>query len=105
MARIRQRTRGRAQRAANADGDRYKRMLALSIVLLSESENDEEELTALLIAMLALKERRAAQGRADAGRLSRTRGPRGPYNREKRQALFDLIMHVAPERWFQTWFR
>lgn len=70
----------------------FHAILAVSVALLSEAEDELEETTALLIALLALEERRTARSQR------RSRSRRGPYTTDRAHQLFDLIMTIAPER-------
>lgn len=100
MARRGQHSNSRPQRRSRKPHERlFKSKLALALCLLAEAEDELEETTALLIAMLALRERREARAPHPFY------GHRGAYNVKKTLALFDLIMNIAPERWFMSWFR
>ena len=74
-----------------------KALETVAILLLTDADDEEEELMALAVAHLALQARK----HAGAGKF----GPRGAYLRQKSKDFFQLLMHGFSDRWFKAWLR
>lgn len=68
----------------------------LAIILFSTIEDDDDELVATTLAMLALEDR---------NKMNAKFGPRGNYDREKSKDFFDLLVYSYTERQFKRWIR
>lgn len=101
MARTRNRRRSHAQSARKAALKAANDFEALAILLLSEAEDEEDELNALLVGHLAFKMTCDARRMPENGRF----GIRGPYNRDKATDFFDLLLGRFTDREFKAWLR
>lgn len=69
----------------------------LVVCLLADAQDPTEEYMALALARLAGKARRSLRN----GKY----GQRGHYDRVKSEDFFEIIMALAPARWFKSWLR
>ncbi|KAI0688797.1 hypothetical protein C8T65DRAFT_700417 [Cerioporus squamosus] len=70
----------------------------IAALLISDTQDECEELTALLVARLALQERRHQ-------RYSGRYGRQGPYDQVKSEDFFEIILRYSSTRWFKSWLR
>lgn len=89
MARRSDRRRARHLKAA-------KGLRKIAIILFATSEDEDDELVALLVARQASRRERLANGRL---------GPRGRYDRAKSTDFFELLVEHFTERQFKAWIR
>ncbi|KAF8153908.1 hypothetical protein B0H34DRAFT_70099 [Crassisporium funariophilum] len=101
MARIRRRQRSRPQTARKAALRAAVDLHFLALLLLSEAEDDDDEMNALIIAHIALEKARLARQMPENGRF----GPRGAYDREKATDFIDLLLYRFTDRQFKAWMR
>lgn len=73
----------------------------LALALGADAEDEQEELVAATVALLALEE--ATQLKRDT--RSKKRGPRGPYTQKRSEDFFRILLEESSERWFKAWFR
>ncbi|KAF8153902.1 hypothetical protein B0H34DRAFT_799827 [Crassisporium funariophilum] len=73
---------------------------ALAILLLSDANDDDEEITALLVAQYAMEEARQLKIHG-GGRYGR----RGLYNQRKSKDFFFNILYEASEKSFKAWMQ
>ena len=90
MARTRHRLRSKTKRRAY-----WKQLQDLGLLYLVDAEDEEEDLEAAMLLLLARKEMKAAR--------SEKWGPRGPYNASKSDEFFRLLLEHFSERRFRIW--
>lgn len=75
-----------------------KNIKALAVYIMATAADEDEELIAILVALLALQLRKKAK---KSGKY----GPRGPYDRAKSQDFFQLVLEAFTDRQFKEFMR
>lgn len=75
-----------------------KNIEALSIYMMVTADDEDDELIAIIVALLALDHHKNAK---KSGKY----GPRGRYDRAKSQDFFELVIEAFTDRQFKEFMR
>ena len=73
---------------------------ALATLMLADAEDDEEEMAAILVAQIAVKEAHLLHLHSVG-----CYGHRGLYDSQKSKDFFLLLLYNFSDRWFKSWMR
>ncbi|KAG1739205.1 uncharacterized protein EDB91DRAFT_1136529 [Suillus paluster] len=93
----RQRRRRQHQRISEREST-TKLLETLAVVLLAEAKDSGDQLIAVSLALVALDRRRQDRRNGRCGR-------RGPYDQQKSEDFFDILLNVSSDRMFKVWLR